>query len=52
MKSEKRQYYFDETKGMSIIVKTITRLTVGILLLYGVNLALKGHEMPGGGVTG
>jgi len=52
MKSEKRQYYFDQTKGMGIIVKTVTRLTVGILFLYGINIALKGHLMPGGGFAG
>ncbi len=52
MKSEKRQYYFDQTKGMGIIVKTVTRLTVGILFLYGINIALKGHLIPGGGFAG
>jgi multicomponent Na+:H+ antiporter subunit B len=38
--------------GMSIIVKTITRLTVGILFLYGVNVTLHGHIAPGGGFAG
>ncbi len=52
MKTEKRQYYFDQTKGMGIIVKTVTRLTVGILFLYGINIALKGHLIPGGGFAG
>ena len=49
---EKRQYYFDQNKGMGIIVKTVTRLTVGILFLYGVSIALKGHLIPGGGFAG
>jgi len=39
-------------KGMSIIVKTVTRLTVGILFLYGINIALHGHIIPGGGFAG
>lgn len=52
MSIEKRQYYFDQTKGMGIIVKTVTRLTVGIVFLYGINVALKGHIIPGGGLAG
>ena len=52
MSVEKRQYYFDQSKGMGIIVKTVTRLTVGIVFLYGVNMALKGRLMPGGGFAG
>lgn len=39
-------------RGMSIIVKTVTRLTVGILFLYGINVALHGHIIPGGGFAG
>lgn len=39
-------------QGMSIIVKTVTRLTVGILFLYGINVALHGHIIPGGGFAG
>ena len=52
MSIEKRQYYFDQAKGMGIIVKTVTRLTVGIVFLYGINMALKGHLIPGGGFAG
>ncbi|MCG2710776.1 MAG: hypothetical protein L6416_00335 [Candidatus Omnitrophica bacterium] len=52
MSSEKRQYYFDQAKGMGIIAKTVTRLTVGIVFLYGINMALKGHLIPGGGFAG
>ncbi len=52
MHIEKRKYYFDQSKGMGIIVKTITRLTVGIVFLYGINMALKGHLTPGGGFAG
>ena len=38
--------------GMSIIVKTITRLTVGLILLYGIYIVLHGHISPGGGFPG
>jgi len=39
-------------KGMSLIVKTITRLTVGLILLYGIHIVLHGHISPGGGFAG
>lgn len=39
-------------KGMSVIVKTITRLTVGLILLYGIYIVLHGHISPGGGFAG
>lgn len=39
-------------KGMSLIVKTITRLTVGLILLYGIYILLHGHVSPGGGFAG
>lgn len=39
-------------KGMSLIVKTITRLTVGLILLYGIYIVLHGHISPGGGFAG
>ncbi|MFH1459059.1 MAG: MnhB domain-containing protein [Candidatus Omnitrophota bacterium] len=39
-------------KGMSIIIKTITRITVGILFLYGVNMVLHGNINPGAGFAG
>ncbi|MFC1807479.1 MnhB domain-containing protein [Candidatus Omnitrophota bacterium] len=38
--------------GMSLIVKTITRLTVGLILLYGVYILSHGHVSPGGGFAG
>ena len=40
------------TKGMTLIVKTITRLTVGLILLYGIYIVLHGHLTPGGGFAG
>lgn len=39
-------------KGMTIIVKTITRLTLGFILLYGIYVALIGHISAGGGFAG
>lgn len=42
----------EKEKGMSIIVKTITRLTVGLILLYGIYIISHGHVSPGGGFAG
>jgi len=41
-----------DSSGMSLIVKTITRLTVGLILLYGIYIVLHGHLTPGGGFAG
>ncbi len=38
--------------GMTLIVKTITRLTVGLILLYGIYIVTHGHLSPGGGFPG
>lgn len=38
--------------GMSLIVKTVTRLTVGLIFLYGIYIVLHGHLTPGGGFAG
>jgi len=38
--------------GMTLIVKTITRLTVGLILLYGIYIVTHGHLSPGGGFAG
>jgi len=40
------------TPGMTIIVKIVTRLTVGLILLYGFYIVLHGHIGPGGGFAG
>jgi len=37
---------------MTVIVKTITRLTVGLILLYGLYIVAHGHLTPGGGFVG
>lgn len=42
----------ESEKGMSLIVKTITRLTVGLILLYGIYIISHGHISPGGGFAG
>jgi multicomponent Na+:H+ antiporter subunit B len=42
----------EPTAGMSIIVKTVTRLTVWLILLYGIYIILHGHISPGGGFAG
>lgn len=42
----------DNTAGMTLIVKVITRLTVGLILIYGIYVTLQGHVGPGGGFAG
>lgn len=42
----------NESAGMTLIVKTITRLTVGLILLYGIYIVSHGHLTPGGGFAG
>jgi multisubunit Na+/H+ antiporter MnhB subunit len=42
----------EHEKGMSLIVKTITRLTVGLIFLYGIFIVTHGHLSPGGGFAG
>ena len=39
-------------EGMTLIVKTITRLTVGLIMLFGIYIVLHGHLTPGGGFAG
>lgn len=41
-----------QAPGMSLIVQTATRLSVGFVLLYGINIFIKGHVSPGGGFVG
>ena len=42
----------ENDRGMSLIVKTITRLTSGLILLYGIYILSHGHISPGGGFAG
>ncbi len=39
-------------EGMTLIVKTVTRIMVWMMLLYGIYLILHGHLTPGGGFGG
>jgi multicomponent Na+:H+ antiporter subunit B len=38
--------------GMSVIVKTVARIMVGFVFLYGIFIILHGHLTPGGGFGG
>ncbi|MDD5558016.1 MAG: MnhB domain-containing protein [bacterium] len=38
--------------GMTLIVKTVARLTVGLILLFGIYVILQGYASPGGGFAG
>ena len=42
----------NDNSGMTLIVKRVTRLTVGLILLYGIYIVLHGHLTPGGGFAG
>ena len=37
---------------MTLIVKNVTSLTLGFILLYGIYITLNGHREPGGGFAG
>ena len=39
-------------QGMSLIVKMVTRLLTGFILIYGLYLVVYGHISPGGGFSG
>ena len=41
-----------KSRGMTLIVKTITRITLGFILLYGIYIAFHGHREAGGGFVG
>jgi multisubunit Na+/H+ antiporter MnhB subunit len=41
-----------KNNGMTIIVKTVTRVSVWLILLYGIYIILHGHLTPGGGFGG
>jgi len=39
-------------KGMTLIVKQVTKLVIGFILLYSAYIILYGHLSPGGGFVG
>jgi multisubunit Na+/H+ antiporter MnhB subunit len=39
-------------EGMSVIVRTVTRLMYGLILLFGFYVIMHGHLTPGGGFQG
>ena len=41
-----------KNEGMTVIVKTITRIIVWMIFLYGAYIILHGHLTPGGGFAG
>jgi multicomponent Na+:H+ antiporter subunit B len=41
-----------KTEGMTVIVKTVTRISVWLVLLYGIYIIMHGHLTPGGGFGG
>ena len=42
----------EQRQGMSVIVRTVTRLTAWVIFLYGIYIVLNGHLTPGGGFAG
>jgi len=42
----------DKSSGMTIIVKTIARILLALILLFGFYIVLYGHITPGGGFAG
>ncbi len=42
----------ENQSGMTLIVKVVTRLTVGLIFLFGAYIVLHGHISPGGGFAG
>jgi len=39
-------------QGMTSIVKTVTRIVVGLIFIYGAYVVIYGHLTPGGGFAG
>ncbi len=42
----------DESRGMTLIVKTISRLIMSFVILFGCFIIIYGHITPGGGFAG
>jgi multicomponent Na+:H+ antiporter subunit B len=41
-----------KSEGMTLIVKTVTRISVWLIFLYGIYIVMHGHLTPGGGFGG
>ncbi len=41
-----------KTRGMTVIVKTVTRWVTGFILVFGLYQVFYGHHSPGGGFSG
>ena len=42
----------EQEKGMSLIVQTVARVSIGFILLFGIYILSHGHVSPGGGFAG
>jgi len=51
-KAEIEKLVHDESIGMTLIVKTVARIMIAMILLYGFYIVLYGHLTPGGGFAG
>lgn len=50
--SDKISEHQGEGRGLSVIVKTVTRITIVMIIAVGGSLAFHGHLTPGGGFQG
>ena len=48
----RERFLDDPGHGMTVVVKTITRLLAGFILIYGLYVVIYGHLSPGGGFAG
>ena len=51
-KAEIERLVHDESIGMTLIVKTVARIMIAMILLYGFYIVLYGHLTPGDGFAG
>lgn len=41
-----------DREGMTLVVKSVARFTMGLMLLFGIYIIIHGHVSPGGGFAG